>query len=73
MLVIAHMATTGARSFLEYEALKDGNIATGVCFIFVTGANMYATRALLPPMLQSLLNYPVTTTGPVTAPSGAAP
>jgi hypothetical protein len=42
---IAHMATTGARSFLEYEALKDGNIATGVCFIFVTGVIMYATRA----------------------------
>ena len=32
---------------------------------------MYATRALLPPMLQDLMNYPVATTGLVTAPSGA--
>ena len=32
---------------------------------------MYATRALLPPMLQNLMNYPVATTGLVTAPSGA--
>ena len=31
---------------------------------------MYATRALLPPMLQNLMNYPVATTGLVTAPSG---
>ena len=35
------------------------------------GAVMYATRALLPPMLQNLMNYPVATTGLVTAPSGA--
>ena len=31
---------------------------------------MYATRALLPPMLQNLMGYPVITTGLVTAPSG---
>ncbi len=31
---------------------------------------MYATRALLPTMLEDLLDYPVTTTGLVTAPSG---
>jgi DHA2 family multidrug resistance protein len=37
----------------------------------VIGAVMYATRALLPPMLQNLMNYPVATTGLVTAPSGA--
>jgi DHA2 family multidrug resistance protein len=42
-----------------------------VFFIFVIGAVMYATRALLPPMLQNLMNYPVATTGLVTAPSGA--
>ncbi|MDR5754046.1 MULTISPECIES: DHA2 family efflux MFS transporter permease subunit [unclassified Caballeronia] len=68
---IAHTATAGRKSFFRYELLKDRNFATGVSFIFVIGAVMYATRALLPPMLQNLMNYPVATTGLVTAPSGA--
>lgn len=68
---VAHTATAGKLSFFKYELLKDRNFATGVCFIFVIGAVMYATRALLPPMLQNLMGYPVATTGLVTAPSGA--
>jgi DHA2 family multidrug resistance protein len=68
---LAHTATAGKKSFFKYELLKDRNFATGVFFIFVIGAVMYATRALLPPMLQNLMNYPVATTGLVTAPSGA--
>ncbi|CAH2811360.1 MAG: Inner-membrane proton/drug antiporter (MSF type) of tripartite multidrug efflux system [uncultured Caballeronia sp.] len=40
--------TAGKRSFFKYELLKDRNFATGVFFIFVIGAVMYATRALLP-------------------------
>jgi DHA2 family multidrug resistance protein len=39
-------------------------------FIFIVGAVLYATLALLPPLLQDLLNYPVVTTGLVTAPRG---
>ncbi|WP_437437702.1 DHA2 family efflux MFS transporter permease subunit [Trinickia violacea] len=68
---LAHTATAGKTSFFRYELLKDRNFATGIFFIFVIGAVMYATRALLPPMLQNLMNYPVATTGLVTAPSGA--
>ena len=68
---LTHTATAGKSSFFKYELLKDPNFATGVFFIFVVGAVMYATRALLPPMLQNLMNYPVATTGLVTAPSGA--
>ncbi|OUL68004.1 DHA2 family efflux MFS transporter permease subunit [Paraburkholderia hospita] len=68
---IAHTATVGKTSFFKYELLKDRNFATGTIFIFIIGAVMYATRALLPPMLQNLMNYPVATTGLVTAPSGA--
>jgi DHA2 family multidrug resistance protein len=34
------------------------------------GLVLYATRALIPTMLETLLNYPVATTGLVTAPSG---
>jgi MFS transporter, DHA2 family, multidrug resistance protein len=68
---VAHTATVGKTSFFKYELLKDRNFATGTFFIFIIGAVMYATRALLPPMLQNLMNYPVATTGLVTAPSGA--
>jgi DHA2 family multidrug resistance protein len=67
---IAHTATVGKESFFRYELLKDRNFITGSSFIFVIGAVMYATRALLPPMLQNLMGYPVATTGLVTAPSG---
>ncbi|WP_345246746.1 DHA2 family efflux MFS transporter permease subunit [Pigmentiphaga soli] len=65
-----HTATAGKDSFFRYELLKDRNFVTGTCFIFVIGAVMYATRALLPPMLEALMGYPVATTGLVTAPSG---
>ena len=67
---VVHTATAGSRSFFRYQLLKDRNFATGTCFIFIIGAVMYATRALLPPMLQSLMGYPVALTGLVTAPSG---
>jgi DHA2 family multidrug resistance protein len=67
---VAHTATVGRESFFRYELLKDRNFLTGCAFIFVIGAVMYATRALLPPMLQNLMGYPVTLTGLVTAPSG---
>jgi DHA2 family multidrug resistance protein len=67
---VAHTATAGKDSFFRYELLKDRNFITGCSFIFIVGAVMYATRALLPPMLQNLMGYPVTTTGIVTAPSG---
>jgi DHA2 family multidrug resistance protein len=39
-------------------------------FIFIVGMVLFATLALLPPLLQDLLNYPVVTTGLVTAPRG---
>jgi len=68
---VAHTALTRAdRSFLDYRLLKNRNYASGLLFIFIVGLVMYATRALIPTMLENLLDYPVTTTGLVTAPSG---
>lgn len=67
---VIHTATAGKRSFFRVDLLKDINFVTGSCFIFVIGAVLYATRALLPPMLESLMGYPVALTGIVTAPSG---
>ncbi|MDB5774807.1 MAG: Multidrug resistance protein [Herbaspirillum sp.] len=68
---IAHTAFSPAgRSFFNYRLLKNRNYFSGLMFIFIVGAVLYATRALTPPMLQNLMDYPVATTGLVTAPSG---
>jgi DHA2 family multidrug resistance protein len=68
---IAHTALTPAhKSFVDYRLLKNGNYVTGLLFIFIVGLVMYATRALTPTMLEDLLDYPVATTGLVTAPAG---
>jgi DHA2 family multidrug resistance protein len=63
------LATTGRA--VSPALFKDRNFLTGNVFIFIVGAVLYAaTLALLPPLLQDLLNYPVVTTGLVTAPRG---
>jgi DHA2 family multidrug resistance protein len=50
---------------------KNQNFVSGILFIFIVGLVLYATRALIPTMLETLMDYPVATTGLVTAPSGA--
>jgi MFS transporter, DHA2 family, multidrug resistance protein len=68
---VAHTALTPAdKSFVDFRLFKNQNYASGVLFIFIVGLVLYATRALLPTMLETLMNYPVATTGLVTAPSG---
>jgi DHA2 family multidrug resistance protein len=68
---VAHTFMTPARqSFLDYRLLKNQNYVTGLLFIFIVGLVLYATRALIPTMLENLLGYPVATTGLVTAPAG---
>jgi DHA2 family multidrug resistance protein len=70
-LFVIHMLTTTEKRFVSPALFKDRNFLTGNVFIFIVGAVLYATLALLPPLLQDLLNYPVVTTGLVTAPRGA--
>jgi DHA2 family multidrug resistance protein len=65
------MMTPPEQSFVDFRLFKNQNFVTGVMFIFIVGLVMYATRALIPTLLESLLDYPVATTGLVTAPSGA--
>ena len=68
---VAHTAFTRAdRSFFDYRLLKNANYVSGLLFIFIIGMVLYATRALIPTMLENLFNYPVATTGLVTAPAG---
>lgn len=65
-----HTATFGARSFVDLRLLHDRNFILGALFAFLVGALMYATRALIPTLLQDEFGYPVMTTGLITAPSG---
>jgi DHA2 family multidrug resistance protein len=69
-LFVVHMLTTTQQRFVNPALFKDRNFVAGSVFIFVVGGVMFATLALLPPMLQDLMNYPVVTTGIVTAPRG---
>jgi len=69
-LFVIHMLTTTRQRFVSPALFKDRNFLTGNVFIFIVGAVLFATLALLPPLLQDLLNYPVVTTGLVTAPRG---
>ena len=70
LFFIIHTATARGKSFFNARLLVDRNYVTGLVFIFVVGVILFATRALLPPMLQNLMNYPVATAGLVVAPSG---
>jgi len=69
-LFCVHMLTAKNTPFLEPALFKDRNCIAGCIFIFIVGLIIYATLALLPPMLQGLMGYPVITTGVVTAPRG---
>jgi DHA2 family multidrug resistance protein len=61
---------TADRPFLDPKLLKDRNFAASLILIFIIGLILYATLALLPPMLQGLMNMPVITVGVVVMPRG---
>jgi DHA2 family multidrug resistance protein len=69
-LFIVHTATASERSFINLDLLKSPNFMAGTVLMFFVGGVLSGTLALLPTMLQSLMNYPVFTTGLVTAPRG---
>jgi DHA2 family multidrug resistance protein len=68
-LFIFHTVTT-ERPFLPVGLLRDRNFVTASIIGLATGLLVFSVLALLPPMLESLLGYPVITTGLVTAPRG---
>jgi DHA2 family multidrug resistance protein len=68
-LFLVHMFTA-ERPFIEPGLFKDRNFAAGVLLIFMVGVMLFSTMALLPPFLQSLLGFPVITTGLLLAPRG---
>jgi DHA2 family multidrug resistance protein len=61
---------TGKHPFINAALFTDRNFVVCLIFIFLLGVVLFATLALLPPMLQNLMQYPVLLAGLVTAPRG---
>ncbi|MES2213086.1 MAG: MDR family MFS transporter [Pseudomonadota bacterium] len=62
---------THKRPFVNPILFHDRNYVIGSILIFLIGIMLFASLALLPPMLQGIMNYDVITTGFITAPRGA--
>jgi DHA2 family multidrug resistance protein len=63
-------AATAEHPFISLALFRDRNFISGSVLMFLIGMLLYGTLALLPPLLQDLMNYPVVTTGNVLAPRG---
>src|SRR3984893_14292906 len=61
---------TARNSFVNPGLFRDRNFNVGCVAMFTIGVVLFSTLALVPPLLQDLLGYPVETTGWVTAPRG---
>ena len=68
-LFLVHTFTSKS-PFVSPGLFADRNFAIGNLFVFIVGVVLFATLALLPPLLQDLMGYPALTTGLVTAPRG---
>jgi DHA2 family multidrug resistance protein len=66
---VAH-TVTAEHPFFDRRLARDGNFVTASIFGFFVGILLFSTMALLPPMMQVLMGYPVLTAGLVTMPRG---
>ncbi len=57
-------------AFIDPHIFRDANFVMALVMIFMVGMILLAGLALLPPMLQGVMGYPVVTTGMVLAPRG---
>jgi len=69
-LLVVHTLTAGERSFLNRELLKNPNFVAGSLLMFGVGMILSGTLALMPSMMQVLMNYPVFDAGWMMAPRG---
>jgi len=69
-MFVVHTATAGERSFVSRDLLKSGNFIAGSLLMFAVGWILSGTLALMPSMMQDLMNYPVFTSGWMMAPRG---
>ncbi|HTX05726.1 MAG TPA: DHA2 family efflux MFS transporter permease subunit [Steroidobacteraceae bacterium] len=70
LYVFVVQTLTAPEPFVSPSLFKDRNFAMGNLLIFVVGVVLFATLALLPPLLEDLLGYPVTTSGIAMVPRG---
>jgi DHA2 family multidrug resistance protein len=68
-LFVHHMVFS-KNPFVHREILKDRNFVAGSLFYLAVAMVLYTSMALVPLMLQNLMNYPVLTTGIIIAPRG---
>jgi DHA2 family multidrug resistance protein len=68
-LAAIHLATA-ADPLFDRRLFANVNFAVALVFMIVVGISMFATMALLPPMLQQLFGYDVIDTGMVLMPRG---
>lgn len=68
-MFVVHIATS-KKPLFPLPMLRDRNLMVGAFFMFVMGLVVYAAMALLPPMLQTLFDYPVLDTGVLLAARG---
>ena len=59
---IAHSLTT-ERPFISMEIFRDRNFNVGLMFMFVCGVMLVASMALMAPMLQGMMGYPIIDAG----------
>jgi MFS transporter, DHA2 family, multidrug resistance protein len=69
VLFVIH-TLTARRPFIDLGLFADRNFTLGSVFGFFLGVLIFSVLALLPPLLEGLMNYPVVFTGLVTAPRG---
>jgi MFS transporter, DHA2 family, multidrug resistance protein len=63
-------SVTAEHPFFDPRLLRDRNFVSGIVCIAVIGVVLFANLALLPPLMQDLMGYPVITTGLLLAPRG---
>ena len=68
-LFIVHIFTA-KRPFIDLALFRDPNFLSSCIVGFFLGILLFGVLALLPPMLERLMGYPVVLTGLVTAPRG---
>jgi DHA2 family multidrug resistance protein len=61
---------TARNPFLSRALLRDRNFVAASIFSFFVGILLFSSLALLPPLTQELMDYPVLTSGLVTMPRG---
>jgi DHA2 family multidrug resistance protein len=66
-LFLVH-SVTSRNPFIHLSMFRDPNFVAGNIFIFVVGIVLFATLALVPPLLQNLMGYPVLDAGLLIAP-----